>query len=94
MRKQCVNKPLILCYCQTTSLLKLPQMLGLLGCGLPLVGAKKKKGAKLEHFLGDPHASPLTPAIWTSFSWACVREGWMGLRCHALAHGHILVLSQ
>lgn len=55
---------------------------------------QKKKGAKLEHFLGDPHASPLTPAIWTSFSWACVREGWMGLRCHALAHGHILVLSQ
>lgn len=65
MRKQFVNKPLILCYCQTTGLLELPQMLGLLGRGLSLVEAKEK--VTLEHFLAEPHPSPPTAAVWTAF---------------------------
>ena len=74
---------------ETTSLLKLLQMLGPLGCGLPLVGAKEK--ARLEYFVGDPPIPTL--ASWTSFSWACVLEGGPRRMCCALA-AYIFILLE
>lgn len=59
-------------------LLDLPQMPGLLGCGLSLVEAKEK--VTLEHFLAEPHPSPPTAAVWTSFLLG-LRAGGVGGEC-------------
>lgn len=75
MRKQFVNRPLILCYCQTARLQKLPQMLGLLGCDLPLAGDQRKGEAGA--FARTPPPPPPTPL--QAFSWSCGPEGWMGV---------------
>lgn len=72
MRKQFVNRPLILCYCQTARLLKLPQMLGLLGCDLPLVGDQRKGEAGVFAWDTPPHTFPRSPPpLLQAFSWAC-----------------------